>query len=397
MAQFNYAPVGSDFNAYQENLQNYNHANPFTGDATLDGYSPAANVGGWGPDRSSAAENWQGQNYTNWLSSLPDKGADYLTQMHQHYAANRNKGRMAALLAAGGIVGAGALGAGGLGGMFGGAGADAATSAAWGSGAGLGGDTLSAMGVGQAAGGAAGAGGFSTGISTIGEPGTLSSFFHAPQSVAAGYQSPMTSYLSGAGWPGAAGAGTLGIEQLPTQTITGSSQAGAPDMQALGVGAAGSGLTTGDFTRMDRGSGYSSSNPIMDFISKQFSSPQSVGRMGSNLLDMYNNYQKKKRNQGMINNLSSLYGPNSPYAQQLNKALTRAYAASGRRSDVGGRNVELQARLAAVNAQLAPTLNTLNNQQGAFDNGFLNNIVRFGDQSGLTNKIGTSLASLWGG
>lgn len=165
---------------------------------------------------------------------------------------------------------------------------------------------------------------------------------------------------------------------------------------------AGPGLTTGDFTRMDRANGYGSTNPIFDFI-QSTQNQTSFPRTMANLFDMYNNYQNKKRNQGMVNNLTSLYGPNSPYAQQLNKALARAYAASGRRSDVGGRNVELQARLAEMNSRLAPTLNTINNQQGMYNNRFLGNLWDLGQSTGVFKQLPSvwdklpSLARLFGG
>lgn len=57
--------------------------------------------------------------------------------------------------------------------------------------------------------------------------------------------------------------------------------------------------------------------------------------------------------------LQSLYTQDSPYAQMLRQQLVRKDAASGRRSQYGGREVELQARLAELNSRNAPTLANL--------------------------------------
>lgn len=67
---------------------------------------------------------------------------------------------------------------------------------------------------------------------------------------------------------------------------------------------------------------------------------------------------------------NNLFGPDSPYAQQLRQNLERRDAADGRRSQYGPREVELQAKLAEMNAgqasRNAPALNTLYQQrQGA--------------------------------
>ena len=59
-------------------------------------------------------------------------------------------------------------------------------------------------------------------------------------------------------------------------------------------------------------------------------------------------------NSGKIaNNLTGMYSQNSPYAQQMKKELLRRDAASGRGSQYGAREVELQAKLAAMANQSA--------------------------------------------
>ena len=63
-----------------------------------------------------------------------------------------------------------------------------------------------------------------------------------------------------------------------------------------------------------------------------------------------------------IGTLSTMYGPNSPYAQQLKQALARKDAAAGRNSQYGTREVELQARLAALQGANAKTIGDLSAQ-----------------------------------
>jgi hypothetical protein len=86
---------------------------------------------------------------------------------------------------------------------------------------------------------------------------------------------------------------------------------------------------------------------------------QMVGGLGS----LYQGYQGAKNINGQLDNLNSLFAPNSPYAQQLEQTLARKDAASGRRSQYGTRAVELQARLAEQAARLAPTIQQLNTQK----------------------------------
>lgn len=66
--------------------------------------------------------------------------------------------------------------------------------------------------------------------------------------------------------------------------------------------------------------------------------------------------------QDQIGTLSGMYGPDSPYAAQLKQALARKDAAAGRNSQYGTREVELQARLAALQGQNAKTIGDLSTQ-----------------------------------
>jgi hypothetical protein len=78
-----------------------------------------------------------------------------------------------------------------------------------------------------------------------------------------------------------------------------------------------------------------------------------------------------------------MYGPNSPYAQQMRQTLDRRDAAAGRRSQYGPREVELQANLANMNSRNAPVLANLYNSENGGTERMLSNLIRLGQQSGL--------------
>lgn len=120
-----------------------------------------------------------------------------------------------------------------------------------------------------------------------------------------------------------------------------------------------------------------------------------LGSLAAGLGQLYLGHMANQGVQGQINNLNSLYSPNSPYAQQMQQALERQDAASGRRSQYGTRSVELQAALANANSRNAPQLSNLYQQQvgnrfgmaagllGAAHNGGFNGLQGlFGGQQG---------------
>jgi hypothetical protein len=101
------------------------------------------------------------------------------------------------------------------------------------------------------------------------------------------------------------------------------------------------------------------------------------------------------QNREYTNSLQSMYGPNSPYAQQMAQELERRDAAAGRRSQYGSRSVELQAALAKAAAGVAPSV--MSGQQNDF-----NNKIRMAQM--LMNSMGkggalnyNTLAGMFGG
>lgn len=117
-----------------------------------------------------------------------------------------------------------------------------------------------------------------------------------------------------------------------------------------------------------------------------------VNNMESLVAGLGNLYLAHKNNQGIqsqINDLKGLYSPNSAYAQQLQQQLNRQDAAGGRRSQYGTRSVELQARLAQLASQQAPTLSNLYGQQRANNFNQLAGLYTMGKNSGVYNQLGS--------
>lgn len=102
--------------------------------------------------------------------------------------------------------------------------------------------------------------------------------------------------------------------------------------------------------------------------------------------------------QNIQNQLNDMFGPNSSYAQTLKQELERKDAAAGRRSQYGAREVELQAKLAQLQAQTAPGLinsyTSAAQQQlaasqakRAQQNAMLANLLQLGKKSGTFDSL----------
>ena len=114
-------------------------------------------------------------------------------------------------------------------------------------------------------------------------------------------------------------------------------------------------------------------NEVTDwFTNKKYNQPDqgAVGAIGEGLGSFVLGNQvaqNASQNAGTLQQqmgvLADMYGPNSPYAQQLRQALARKDAAAGRNSQYGTREVELQARLAGLQGQNAQQIASLAKQQ----------------------------------
>jgi hypothetical protein len=88
-----------------------------------------------------------------------------------------------------------------------------------------------------------------------------------------------------------------------------------------------------------------------------------IGDFAAQAMGMYDNNRQRRRAKEQAAGLANLYSPNSPYAQSMRQQLERKDAAAGRRSQYGPREAELAARLTDSQARMAPTLNSLYNQE----------------------------------
>jgi hypothetical protein len=92
-----------------------------------------------------------------------------------------------------------------------------------------------------------------------------------------------------------------------------------------------------------------------------------------------------------------MYGPNSAYAQQMRQQLERRDAASGRRSQYGPREVELQAKLAEMASKYGPGVaeSNLNAQKQGTNNtnNMLNLLLKAGQETGAFGKLGDLFSS----
>lgn len=102
--------------------------------------------------------------------------------------------------------------------------------------------------------------------------------------------------------------------------------------------------------------------------------PQNTERLGSNLsnlMGMYSGWRKYRDARALKRQLS---GSRGPYMENLRNQLAARDAARGRRSNVGGREVQLQAALADLDARMAPA--QMMASQAQFSG--LDNILRSG-------------------
>jgi hypothetical protein len=117
------------------------------------------------------------------------------------------------------------------------------------------------------------------------------------------------------------------------------------------------------------------------------------GGFGELASGLYGLYRGNRAGQG-ANTLSSLYGQNSPYAQQLRQSLERRDAASGRRSQYGPREVELQARLADMYSRNYPMMSQAQDRRDQLYGQGLGLLFRGADRMGLPQMISNGIDSL---
>ena len=150
-----------------------------------------------------------------------------------------------------------------------------------------------------------------------------------------------------------------------------------------------------------------------------------LGDLATGLYGIYNNRRQQKALSGQMNQmqdwynknsatnqtamktLQDLYSNNSPYAAQLRNKLTAQAAATGRRSNISGRETQMQAALADKYASILPQLTSMQNQQNSMgsalaqanmqaqqqrallQNRMMGNILNMGNQTGAFKGLGS--------
>ena len=130
-------------------------------------------------------------------------------------------------------------------------------------------------------------------------------------------------------------------------------------------------------------------NSLMDSIRNSFQNGKfnpmgtgggiGYGDLAGGLMQMYQANQQRKQASGMLGNIT---GMNNAYQTNMDNTLKAQYAAQGRLGDVGGRNVQLQAALAQLNANQAPMINNLHQQMNMGNYNSLAGLFQLGQRSG---------------
>lgn len=197
-----------------------------------------------------------------------------------------------------------------------------------------------------------------------------------------GYQASQSPAQAGRAIGGMTGSQVGGsIAGLPG-SIVGGMIGGWGGQQALG------GLSQGySGPSMGQQAGAQGGSPNMDMM---------TGGLAG-LASLYQGMRNSREIGGQLNGLQSLYGQNSPYAQQLRQALARQDAKSGRRSQYGPREVELQARLAQMASGQAGTMANLMQMRQANRGQSLAQLAGLYQQMGGMNGIRGGLDQLFNG
>ncbi len=109
------------------------------------------------------------------------------------------------------------------------------------------------------------------------------------------------------------------------------------------------------------------------------SSPQGWGDMAQGLMGMYGGYRQRRDAKKMMDRFGSNRGS---YEKQLRQNLQRRDATTGRRSNFGGREVELQAKLAELDSRNMPAMAQLQGNQTSGLLNMLQSALRYGGKSG---------------
>jgi len=152
------------------------------------------------------------------------------------------------------------------------------------------------------------------------------------------------------------------------------------------------------------------SNPFSSFMPSNMGSSvgnfinNNTGDLASMLYGFYNNKKQQRALQGQQQqaqqSLESLYGQNSPYAQQLRANLQAKAAAGGKRLNTSGRETQLQAMLADRSAQhqaaMGPQMYQNQMAQNNLKNNNMNMLLQGANKMGLFKQAGQGLQGIFG-
>lgn len=203
--------------------------------------------------------------------------------------------------------------------------------------------------------------------------------------------------------PAAAGAvgpqpagGDLSSLYGPTSTAAGSPTGSVVGQSTAGVGGGVTpyGATLGQDLAQGAGAGGA-----FDYLK----GPQgiqdlfSLGRQG---LNAYQQYKQGAAARNYANSISGLFGPNSPYAQQMQETLARKDAAVGRNSQYGTRATQLAAALTEAQARALGGSDYAQAAQNTAGSSILNGLFGLAQQptgARLGSAAFNGLSSLFGG
>lgn len=193
---------------------------------------------------------------------------------------------------------------------------------------------------------------------------------------------------SGGGAPG----GDLSSLYGPTSTAAQSPMGTAIGQSTEGVGG---GVTPFGSTL---GQAPATSGGAWDYL-KSPGGIQDLFKLGQQGLSAYQQYQKGQAAKNYAGQISGLFGPNSPYAQQMQQTLARQDAAAGRNSQYGTRATQLAAALTQAQANALGGNNYAQAAQNTSGSNVLNGLFGLAGTTAGKNLIGAGfngLQSLFG-
>jgi hypothetical protein len=199
-----------------------------------------------------------------------------------------------------------------------------------------------------------------------------------------GNQQPMASYPPGAQSNSSNLYSMLtGQAQPEMSTPWNSMQTAAPNMD--GSSAGNFSPTGGEYTQPNatpQGFSMPTAGQVGNFAGNN------MGTLLTGLYSLYNNNKMRNQIGNQMQGLQGLYSAGSPYAKQLEAKIAANAAARGTRSNVAGRDVQLQAALADKAASMAPNMFQMQQAQNGLQSSQMNDVLKMMRDTGLMKSLG---------